>query len=1205
MKILTIFLVLAGSHLLFAATPAGTPIEIQSGKLSLKFDSEGRPKSFKNLANGKQLLNEQDPGPGFEIKGMDVSSGSEVAFQLKELTYDGKQLLASISPNICVRFDVSATDRYLSFKINRVEGIPKKNLLWLQFKMNLQGEAKVFPLDNVTKVSKKGCEIRWPWLWARSANLPMGGFAIYTPSSEAEGMQTFLQMWSKEGMPHQNVQVNWNEESAAKWLDQEQKRFANQNRLFLPPPASPASNKTPVVIGSEKLSLKFDAEGKPESFLAGNRELINLRDPGMGFYLQSYDFDEGKPLIVPFKELHFDGKQLVASMGDKIKAIFDVKATDRYITFRIKRVEGCPNTYPFLMQFKMNTQDYARTRALDYMTESRDSMPKRSGGSVNCWWSWLWSPNKDSILGGFALFAPSSLEEEDETLLQLWVNEGIPHPKVKGEWTMEKAREWLAEWQKKFADESTMQITAKSNQDLYTLADYAAKMDMKGIYMHTDTWCGEYWPSKYSCFHLKPETFPNGEADFLKFANYTKSKGIGLTIHTVSCSIADEDPDYIAGKIDPRLAKWVEGTLVKPVSESDKTIYFKPAPGAEFPFFTIGPSVTGPFFAHSNTVTVNVMYLDNEFIKVGKFTEIDQDVWVLKDCSRGQIKSKPMAHGANTSMFGTLRPYGQVFTADVNTSLVTELGRRQAEFNNRNNITHCEQDAAEIHMGWRPWGYAKFAEAVYSNLDHPTTSNNSGGKTMPCHFEYLFNSSKTILASRHQPRIPLTLARNGRLATGPYEMFSLVAKPIAKGGRDLGIQKPEPMFGVTSEILENHGLTSFAAEGLKTWKKVARSLTDEQRKTILSSTEDTIYRATKNGEDCELTPLRMLYRPKIEIIWRYGSEFGPVVPRQYLKTGELLQVENPYADQEPEFVIRVMSGFNEDLNAKIKDTAKNSGDSKEKAFIDSYNIGTGVKNEALPVQSGSQQQLVVQPRVKSIRNLGDHLFSDEGEGIRIQFENKRNELITNDKSLPYFDCSSDMSEARGLGLTVTGDGSGAVLVLQPYMKGQRDYIVPIDFTGTREIIIPCGEVSWGDARWGWYMRTKGTQYGKLSRMAIGLGEVPKKTTVDIKVSHLRVLPEVPASLINPVIKVGSGSMQITGTIRSESYLWYQGGDSLGVYDANWKKLADIPVKKDRFVAPKGSLQIGVESKDSPVIPWLESQFFVKGTPMKVPPKSLQ
>lgn len=949
----------------------------------------------------------------------------------------------------------------------------------------------------------------------------------------------------------------------------------------------------PVVIGSGRVVLTFASDGRPKSFKADNKELLNEQNPGPGFELNGFAFNYGRSTSFAFTDLSWDGKRLVASMKENIRITFDVKATDRYITFTITRVEGVPKKNLLWLRFKMNVDVKTKTLPLDYMTQA---------GHWGCdiSWPWLWERSACTPLGGFAIYAPSDDTDADETLLHLWANEGLPHPKVKGEWTVETARSWLAEWQRQFADQSQMLITATNNAELYTLADFAAKLDIKRIYMHTDTWRGEYWPVKYSFLHLNPNIFPKGEEDFQKFANYARSKGIGLTIHTVSCAIANEDPDYVVGKIDPRLAKWIEGTLAKPISATDPIILFKPAPGYEMPT-SIDRPVTGPANVDPWN-NIRVIRVGDEFVEVGTFADTDSNVWTLKACRRGAIKSTPTTHQAETPIIGLIRPYGQVFTADNDTTLVEELGRRIAEFSNRNNIIHCEQDAGEIHTVNHQWGYAKFTESVYTNLDHAVTSNNSSGSHMPCQFEYRFNSSKAAIAARNQPAVPLTLTRNGRPSTGPYELFSAVAKPIASGVRSIGIYKPEPMFGVSTEILSKHGLSAMAAETVLAWKKVAPLLTEQQRKTILASDDKVIYRAAKTKTGYGVTPLRMLDRPGIDIGWKTGSEFGPIVPRQYFKVGDIFTVENPYHEQEPEFVIHVMNGFNGQGATHAVLSGKEVGSAvKDKSIIDAYNIGAGLNPVATaPATSGATSFLdtLLQPKAEKIRNAGDHQFAADGEALRIRFENKRNEAIRNEEKLPYFDCSSNTEKARGLAVTVIGDGSGAVLVLQAHSHGARDYIVVLDFKGPREIVIPCGEVSWSDARWGWRFATKGSKYGNLHRMSIGLGQVPPRTTVDISVANLRVLPEVPTLLSNPVIALDTGTMQVMGTIPSETYLWYTGGDTLGVYDLNWKKIADLPIAKKKFTAPKGKLEIRVESKGTAPAPWLECQFFVKDTPME-------
>ena len=963
--------------------------------------------------------------------------------------------------------------------------------------------------------------------------------------------------------------------------------------------------------------MKFSPSGKPVSFIINGSESINTKDPGAGFELCAYDYAEGKRLSFPLNHLHYDGKQLTASNGRKAKVVFDVAATDRYLTFKIKSLEGISKESRLWLQFRMNTSVKTKALALDYMCGVG-----KQGNALVINWNWLWDDSAGNPLGGFALYSPTSGADEDETLLHLWANAGLPHPKVNGEWNLETARKWLADWQAQFADVSKMVISAKSNAELYALTDYASTMDIKRLYMHTDTWRGEYWPNKYSFLRLNPATFPNGEEDFQKFARYARSKGLGLTIHDVSCSIGNHDPDYVAGKIDPRLAKWVQGTLAQPVSETDKTIYFKPNPGEEM-VITADRNVTGPSqTSPQNNITT--IYIGNELIEVGQFTDTDKDVWVLKNCRRGHLKSTPAAHPIKAPLAGLIRPYGQVFTANNDTTLVEELGRRMAEFYNRNNIVHCIQDSAESHTVNHPWGYAKFAQAVYTNLDHPTTSNNSGGTPMPCHFEYKFNSSRKAMRTtadaeaasadgsdepapltpteRNGLTIPLTVARNGRPATSPYELFSLVGKPVAAGLRSIGLYKPEPMFGVTLETLQNQGLATYATEVVGAWKQVGPLLSEAQRKAILASSDQVIFRAAQVKGQLSVTPLRMLARPGIDIDWREGSEFGPIVPRQYVKTGDSLEVVNPYADQEPEFIIRVMNAFDVSPNAVLREGAPVAAPTKEGQAIDTYNIGAGI-DAADAGKAGAKtsklSNIYIQPLAAKIKTPGDHTFTQEGNALRIQFKNKRNEAVTNKEKLPNWACVSDMTQARAIGLTVSGDGSGAVLLIQPNSRGRRDYIVVLDFKGERDIVIPCGEASWADARWGWRMETKGSQYGELKKVSLALGHVPPKTNVDIKVSNLRVLPEVSTEVVNPIINLGTGSLQIMGKVAIESYLWYQGGDSVGVYDLNWKKLADLPVKKTNFIVPKGAVKLSLESKEANPAPWLEWQFFVKDSPMLI------
>ncbi len=965
----------------------------------------------------------------------------------------------------------------------------------------------------------------------------------------------------------------------------------------MPSAAVPADSSE---ADGKAMSLTFAFDGRPASLSAGGDEYINRRNPGRGFVLHGYDYRAGKPIAMRFKSVKYDGRRLIASLGDFTRIEFDVKATPRYLALRMTRVEGVPKSNLLWLSFELNSQGPVRAIPLDYMTQV--------GTGCDIRWPWLWARSEHVPLGGFAIYAPQDEADEDETLLHIWANEDLPHPRIEGEWTVDTARTWLSIWQKRFSDQSQLNISAKTPEELYRLADFASELGMRQFYMHTDTWRGEYWPKEHGFLHLHPEIFPRGEQDLQAFADYTASRGVGLVIHTVSAAIANADPDYIVGGIDPRLATWIEGTLEQDVSARETTLRFRPGPGFEMPL-GVTRTVTGP--AHKFPWSdIQTLRIGNELIHVGEFLDTDRDVWRLVDCRRGFFNTSAADHSTGAGVLGLYRPYNQCFTADSDSTLVEELGRRMAEFYNRNNIIHCEHDAAEIHTVNHKWGYDKFSEAVYTNLDHPVTSNNSGGRWMSCQFEYRFNSSKPVLDARRRlnGKVLLTIARNGRPATGPYELDALTGKAVAQGARGITLAKPEPFFGITTEILEEHGLSSLVAELVVAWREVAQKASPETRQSMLEADDHVIFRAQQSASGVEVTPRRMLARPGIDIGWSAGSEFGAVVPRQYIKLGDTLGVVNPWQPQTPEFVIRVMNGFNEQSYSLVTaGPSREDMSSEDQALLDDYNVGAGLESaaqnkkkssEAAPRASQSPKH-DIQPQAGQIERPGDHRFFDAADGLRVRFENPRNEEIRNDNDLPYWSCHADMSQARGIGLTVTGDGSGAILVIQAHMAGPRDYIVPLDFTGERDIVIPCGEAAWADARWGWRFQTKGTRYGPLRQISMGLGLVPPRTAVDIRVSKLRVLSEIPTSLVNPTIELGDGSLSIQGSIPSESYLWYGGGSTVGVYDLNWNKQADLPVEKHDFVAPRGPLDIRIHGEAGSAVPWLECQFFVKGNAISV------
>ena len=54
-------------------------------------------------------------------------------------------------------------------------------------------------------------------------------------------------------------------------------------------------------------------------------------------------------------------------------------------------------------------------------------------------------------------------EDWDDVLYQIWTTEDIPHPKVDGEWTIERAQEWIAEYISLIRGESANESASQGN----------------------------------------------------------------------------------------------------------------------------------------------------------------------------------------------------------------------------------------------------------------------------------------------------------------------------------------------------------------------------------------------------------------------------------------------------------------------------------------------------------------------------------------------------------------------------------------------------------------------------------------------------------------------------------------------------------------------------------------------------------------------
>jgi hypothetical protein len=258
-----------------------------------------------------------------------------------------------------------------------------------------------------------------------------------------------------------------------------------------------------------------------------------------------------------------------------------------------------------------------------------------------------------------------------------------------------------------------------------------------------------------------------------------------------------------------------------------------------------------------------------------------------------------------------------------------------------------------------------------------------------------------------------------------------------------------------------------------------------------------------------------------------------------------------------------------------------------------FTAGNNSTNQAGGVVAAGNL-LLMPASTQAINAAGSTRAGMEGETLTLIATNSSNRLQRETENLPSWDLSVDMTHRRGLGMWVTGDNSGALLLIEP---GHRDYVVPIDFNGRRYLEIPNGEVSWARSDWGWRMETKSTDYSAVRSVKIGIGQLPSGGKATVKVEQLTALGEIPVALKNPVIHIGSGQLRVQGAIGSGQFLQYTGGDKAILYDENWRQRGELLVEKDSYIMPTGPTSVTVTSEPAVPEPWLDVQFITTGTPM--------
>ena len=889
------------------------------------------------------------------------------------------------------------------------------------------------------------------------------------------------------------------------------------------------------------------------------------------------------------------------SSDGKYEVQVAITPKDRYFTFELLHVSNNPETgeldddWPghrveFDLQLDSQKDGWQlSTLRLNPMSELKGRWNSFTSNSSFFSWPYpQWAQTKDrpQPQGLVGVFAFQDDKEHDDILADIWVAEpSLPRPNRANlkSWTRKDVDAWVDECEKFYATPlRTFNFSPikKTNdgrgwgfapETLFPAADLAAKGGMNSIYMSQHHW------QDNNISQLSPATFPGGREQGIAWRKHCDKLGIRLQFHGFSHLIRKPDPNYGWKVIHKDLAKSARGTLLQdvPAEAQGMTILVEPdwdyhigMKQGMLPFYNINKlprprdyngAVGGTFPPYYENMASLISLNKNLYKYTVELTPDNK--WKIK-LAKGRwarpSKTPLVEHKkGDTVDFVLTNANGNYFLPDSRSDLLVQQAIGYAKLlNDMKTIDGYDGSAWTEDLG--SWGLRRFSQEVYERMDHPGGGQSAIGIILFGHFEANFKRLKKTMNSR-SANIPVFLATSSMLAPS----YDDACRGATKGANRKNIGLRAIHSGLSLDIVKNYGLWEEAGAMLNMWSELKPHLSEEQAKKIGGS-KDGFYVASETDDQWRLTKKCAMLRKGIDGTWNSQPERPGVTPRQFFKAnGETLTgLNNPYASQQPEVELHVMA----DMSNKNTENVS-----------------------LMPTKTAD----IINPK------KAEQTLSFDNDNLIIAYDNSKSsepyEYYARNATVGHWERPIDMTNSRGVAITIKGDGSGSTLVFSTD-SFPRMYVVDIDFVGERTIEIPSGEVC--NNREGWNIFQAGSisqfDYSRVKSFRIFLHKVPAGKKSQIEVSGIVAMSENHTTgLVDPVLNLNGAQVSVQGSIPYNHYLVYKGGAKAKVYGPNWNFVKDLPAAaKGSLIAKHGDNTFSVSAPKSPNT-WMSNRIKVK------------
>ncbi len=283
------------------------------------------------------------------------------------------------------------------------------------------------------------------------------------------------------------------------------------------------------------------------------------------------------------------------------------------------------------------------------------------------------------VIGSKVALFGCSVENALETIGEIELAEGLPHPMIDGKWG-KKARSASAAYL----------IMDFGEKDIQRAIDITRRAGLRYLY-HSGPF------KNWGHFELN-EQFPNGWDGLKKCVEIAEKQDIMLGVHTLSNFITTNDP-YVTPVPDKRLARVGSSILTADINKSHTEI----------------PVESPDFFNQFKNNHLRTVVIGSELIRYGEISE--QEPWKLIDCQRGAFNTKRAAHKKGEEISKLADHAYKVFLTDP--ELTVEMSKNIADLYNKTGLRQISFDGLEGNRSTALGNYGEilFTQAWYDNLD--------------------------------------------------------------------------------------------------------------------------------------------------------------------------------------------------------------------------------------------------------------------------------------------------------------------------------------------------------------------------------------------------------------------------------------------------------------------------------------------------------